>query len=127
VLLAEDNKINQLLATRLLENAGHRVVVAGTGVVAVDAARRQQFDLVLMDLQMPEMGGLDATAALRALEAGTGRWTPIIAVTAHAGTGDREHCEEASMDGYVSKPITREKLFAEIDRVMAAAPVRRTS
>jgi two-component system sensor histidine kinase/response regulator len=118
VLLAEDNRVNQRLATHLLERAGHSVVLAETGVAAVDAFTREVFDLILMDLQMPEMGGIEATGEIRRLEVANGRHTPIIALTAHAMQGDRERCERASMDGYVAKPIRREHLFAEIDRVI---------
>jgi CheY-like chemotaxis protein len=118
VLLAEDNRVNQRLAAHLLERAGHQVVLAENGVAAVDAFARQTFDLILMDLQMPEMGGIEATGEIRKMEAKTGAHTPIIALTAHAMQGDRERCERASMDGYVSKPIRREQLFAEIERVV---------
>jgi two-component system, sensor histidine kinase and response regulator len=125
VLLAEDNRVNQRLAIHLLERAGHTVVLAETGVAAIDAFTRETFDLILMDLQMPEMGGIEATGEIRKLEAKEGRRTPIIALTAHAMQGDRERCEQASMEGYVSKPIRREQLFAEMDRVVKgpAAPV----
>jgi len=121
VLLAEDNMVNRRLAIRLLEGAGHRVSAVETGVAAVAAFERNEFDLILMDLQMPEMGGIDATAAIRALErARGGARLPIIALTAHAMHGDRERCLEAQMDGYVSKPIRRADLFAEISRLMLA-------
>jgi len=118
VLLAEDNRVNQRLAVHLLERAGHSVVVAETGAVAVDVFMLEPFDLILMDLQMPDMGGIEATGEIRRLEAASGRRTPIVALTAHAMQGDRERCERATMDGYVSKPIRRDILFAEIDRVM---------
>jgi two-component system, sensor histidine kinase len=117
VLLAEDNVVNQQLATQLLARAGHDVVLAANGRLAVDAVCKERFDVVLMDLQMPEMGGVEATLAIRALEQNTRRRTPIIAVTAHASRGDMERCKAASMDGYVTKPIRRELLFAEIERV----------
>ena len=119
VLLAEDNRVNQRLATLLLERAGHVVVLAETGIAAVDAFRREPFDLILMDLQMPEMGGIEATREIRTLEGPNGSHTPIVALTAHAMQGDRERCERASMDGYVTKPIHRDDLFAEIDRLLA--------
>jgi CheY-like chemotaxis protein len=113
VLLAEDNAVNQRLAVRLLEKQGHQVTVANDGREAVEAALRQTFDVVLMDVQMPEMNGFEATAVLRAAERGTGRHLPIIALTAHAMTGDRERCLEAGMDGHVTKPI-QGKALAEL-------------
>jgi len=111
--------VNQRPATLLLERAGHVVVLAETGIAAVDAFRREPFDLILMDLQMPAMGGIEATREIRALEGRNGSHTPIVALTAHAMQGDRERCERASMDGYVTKPIHRDDLFAEIDRLLA--------
>jgi signal transduction histidine kinase/CheY-like chemotaxis protein len=131
ILLAEDNVVNRRLATQLLERAGHQVAVAENGAAAVEAFEKDTFDLVLMDLQMPEMGGIEATSVIRQLQAGTGQRTPVIAVTAHATQGDRERCEQASMDGYVSKPIRRDQLLAEMERVLAAttrtAPVAAVS
>jgi two-component system sensor histidine kinase/response regulator len=103
VLLAEDNPVNQTLAVRMLERMGHRVDVARNGVEAVEMAARTRFDVILMDIQMPQMGGFDATQHIRAQDGQ--RHTPIIAMTAHAMTGDRERCLAAGMDGYVSKPI----------------------
>ncbi len=126
VLVAEDNPVNQLVARRFLERAGHVVVVADNGQAAVAACLRESFDLILMDLQMPEMDGFQATAEIRRLEARRGSYTPIVALTAHATAGDRERCEAASMDGYASKPIQRELLFAEIARV-TSRPVARTA
>jgi two-component system sensor histidine kinase/response regulator len=114
VLLAEDNEINQKLAVRLLEKEGHTVVVAGDGRQAVAAFEREAFDVILMDVQMPELNGYEATAAIRELEKTTGGRTAIIAMTAHAMKGDRERCFEAGMDGYVSKPINAKELFAAI-------------
>jgi len=123
VLLAEDNAVNQRLAVRLVEGAGHQVTAVGDGIAAVEAFGRLAFDLILMDLQMPAMGGIEATAAIRSIEDGRGDVRiPIIALTAHAMHGDRERCLEASMDGYVTKPIRRPELFAEISR-LAPAPV----
>ena len=119
-LLAEDNAINQKLAVHLLENQGHTVVVSTNGRIAVDRLVEdsfQGFDAVLMDVQMPEMDGLEATAEIRRLEKMSGTHIPIIAMTAHAMKGDRERCLAAGMDGYVSKPISLEALVAEIDRV----------
>ncbi len=114
VLLAEDNPVNQKLAVRLLEKQGHTVAVANNGKEALAALERQPFDLVLMDVEMPEMGGLEATTAIRRKEQETGRHVPIIAMTAHAMKGDRERCLAAGMDGYVSKPIPAKDLFAVI-------------
>ena len=119
VLLAEDNLVNQRLAVRLLEKRGHRVVVAGNGLETLQALAKQSFDLVLMDVQMPEMDGLEATAAIREKEKGTGVRQPIIALTAHAMKGDREKCLAAGMDGYLSKPIRPQELDAALDRYLA--------
>src|SRR5579871_3890895 len=105
VLLAEDNPVNQTLAVRVLERLGHRVQVANNGREAIERAEAEQFDLILMDVQMPEMDGLEATSAIRAAEAGTGKHVPIVAMTAHAMKGDREKCLGAGMDGYLAKPI----------------------
>jgi len=116
VLVAEDSPVNQLLVRRLLEKAGHRVTIVETGIAAVDAVARTQFDAVLMDVQMPEMDGFDATSRIRAAENG-GRRLPIIALTAHAIQGDRERCLAAGMDAYVSKPIRPEALFASLAEV----------
>jgi two-component system, sensor histidine kinase and response regulator len=110
VLLVEDSPVNQHLASRLLEKRGHRVVVAATGVQALDAIRTSAFDLVLMDVQMPEMDGFDAVARIREMEKGTTIHIPVIALTAHAMQGDRERCLAAGMDGYLSKPIHSEEL-----------------
>ncbi len=118
ILLAEDNLINQRLARYTLERQGHRVVVAATGPEALAALEREPFDLVLMDVQMPEMDGLEATATIRRREEGTGKHMPIIALTAHAMKGDRERCLEAGMDGYVSKPIEADALWRAIREVV---------
>jgi CheY-like chemotaxis protein/HPt (histidine-containing phosphotransfer) domain-containing protein len=117
VLLAEDNKVNQMLAVRLLEKQGHRVTVAGDGAEALDLSARRDFDLVLMDVQMPEVDGLEATRRIRERESGAGKHVPIVAMTAHAMKGDRERCLAAGMDDYVSKPIEPAELGAVIDRV----------
>jgi signal transduction histidine kinase/DNA-binding response OmpR family regulator len=110
VLLAEDNAVNQRLATRLLEKRGHRVTVTANGLEALDALEKGTYDLVLMDLQMPEMDGLQATAALRAREKHNGTHVHVVALTAHAMKGDRERCLAAGMDGYLSKPIRPQEL-----------------
>jgi len=115
ILLAEDSLVNQKLAVGLLEKQGHTVVVANHGKEAVAAWRSRAFDLVLMDVQMPEMDGLEATAAIRAQEQATGRHVPIIAMTAHALKGDRERCLEAGMDDYIAKPIRARELFEAIE------------
>jgi signal transduction histidine kinase/ActR/RegA family two-component response regulator len=117
ILLAEDNLVNQKVALRLLEKEGHRVAVAGHGKAAFELWSRDDFDLILMDVQMPEMDGFEATAAIRRAEAGTGRRIPIIALTAHAMTGDRDRCLVAGMDGYVAKPIRIDDLRTEIARL----------
>jgi CheY-like chemotaxis protein len=118
VLLAEDNVVNQKLGVRLLEKRGHTVVVAGNGREALEVLARESFDVILMDVQMPEMDGLEATAAIRADEARTRRHLPIIAMTAHAMKGDRERCLAAGMDAYVAKPIQPKELYEAIDQVM---------
>jgi PAS domain S-box-containing protein len=105
VLIAEDNQVNQLLAKRMFEKLGHQVTVVGNGREALSAVQVGNFDLVAMDVQMPEMDGLDATTAIRATEKEAGTHTPILAMTAHAMKGDRERCLAAGMDGYTSKPI----------------------
>jgi CheY-like chemotaxis protein len=117
VLLAEDNRVNQLLVVRLLEARGHHVTVAGDGRAAVDEAERGNFDVILMDVQMPEMDGLEATRRLRA----SGVRAPIIAMTAHAMQGDRDRCLSAGMDAYISKPIQPEEVFEAIEDVVAAS------
>jgi two-component system sensor histidine kinase/response regulator len=119
VLLAEDNMVNQRLAARLLEKKGHTAVVVGDGVEAVEAVRKEKFDLVLMDVQMPVMGGFEATAAIREWERTTGLHTPIVAMTAHAMTGDRERCMEAGMDDYIPKPIQPKQLYEVIERMIS--------
>jgi two-component system, sensor histidine kinase and response regulator len=117
VLVAEDSIVNQKLATALLKKYGHTVVVANNGKEAVSRLARESFDLVLMDVEMPEMDGVEATAVIRVKEKLTGKHLPIIAVTAHAMTGDREKYLQAGMDDYVTKPIRAQQLFEAIQRV----------
>jgi signal transduction histidine kinase/CheY-like chemotaxis protein len=122
VLLAEDNLVNQKVASRMLEKHGHKVILASNGREALDALERESFDLILMDVQMPEMDGLEAAAAIRRKErvAGGGGHTPIIALTAHAMAGDRDACISVGMDGFVTKPIRMDDLIREISRVYDA-------
>jgi len=115
ILLAEDNVVNQTLARRLLEKHGHTVIVAGNGREAPSAVEQQTFDLVLMDLQMPHMNGLETTLAIREKERATRAHLPIIAMTACAMKGDRDRCLQAGMDGYVSKPICAKELLQAIE------------
>ncbi len=122
ILLAEDNRVNQDLAVGFLELAGHTARIADTGRKAVEYSAEERFDLILMDVQMPGMDGFQATAAIRAREQRSGRHTPIIAMTAHAMTGDRERCLEAGMDAYVAKPIRAAALFEAIGRCLQARP-----
>jgi signal transduction histidine kinase/CheY-like chemotaxis protein len=123
ILLAEDNLINQKVAVNLLRKYGHSVVVANTGLEALAYLKRERFDLILMDIQMPEMGGFEATALIRQSETATGGHIPIIAMTAHAMKGDRERCIEAGMDGYVSKPISAKALQDAITAASSALAV----
>jgi CheY-like chemotaxis protein len=116
ILLAEDHPVNQKLATTLLKKQGHEVVVASNGRLALEQVQLQPFDLVLMDLQMPEMDGFETTARIREWEATSSRRVRIIALTAHAMKGDRERCLDSGMDGYVSKPIRVAELNAELAR-----------
>ncbi|MGH9669335.1 MAG: response regulator [Terriglobales bacterium] len=121
ILVAEDNAVNQRLVRRLLEKQGHRVAVASNGREAVAEARRHRFDLILMDVQMPEMGGFEATAAIREREQNTGNRVPIVAMTAHARPEDRERCLRAGMDAYVPKPIRTEELMQAVEGVASAS------
>jgi len=128
ILLAEDNIVNQRVAAGLLTRRGHHVTIASNGVETLAAFERQRFDLVLMDLQMPEMDGLEVTAVIRDRERGTGRHTRIVAMTAHAMNGDRERCIAAGMDGYLSKPIDRSMLYVVVEQEAdAVVPVALTS
>jgi CheY-like chemotaxis protein len=112
ILVVEDNLVNQTLTVRMLEKRGHKITVAGNGREALAALRTDAFDLVLMDIQMPEMDGFEATAAIRGSERGTGKHQPIVAMTAHAMKGDDQRCLNAGMDGYLGKPIRGDELYA---------------
>jgi len=120
VLLAEDNLVNQQLAVRLLEKRGCTVRVANNGREALAFLAREPFDIVLMDVQMPEMGGFEAVAAIRDGEKLTGEHIPVVALTAHALNEDRERCLAAGMDAYVSKPISAKDLFSAMHNLVAA-------
>jgi len=119
ILVVEDNVVNQKIVLGLLRKRGYRADVAGNGLEALAALEATHYDLVLMDVQMPEMNGLEATEAIRAREAGTERHVPIVAMTAHAMKGDRERCLEAGMDHYVSKPLRSVDLFAVMEEMLA--------
>jgi CheY-like chemotaxis protein len=114
ILVAEDNNVNQRVVQRMLEKLGHTVVLVRTGREAVDILKRENFALVLMDVQMPELDGLEATRLIRQTEKETGQYVPIIALTAHAMKGDGERCLSAGMDGYLSKPVTTADLITTI-------------
>jgi CheY-like chemotaxis protein len=119
VLLVEDNPVNQRLATRMLEKRGHRVALAGNGLEALEVLSKGGFDLVLMDVQMPEMDGLQTTAAIRERERGTGTHLPVVALTAHAMKGDMDRCLTAGMDGYLTKPILPRELDDVLEKYLA--------
>jgi two-component system sensor histidine kinase/response regulator len=121
ILLVEDNVINQKVASLMLKKKGHVVVTVNNGREAMETLADQDFDAVLMDVQMPEMDGLQTTAAIRAGEEGTDRHLPILAVTAHALHGDREICLDAGMDGYLSKPIQSAQLLQALAEVLSFA------
>lgn len=116
ILLAEDNTVNQRVAMRLLERRGHHVIVVANGKEALHALEQESFDLVVMDVQMPQMDGLEATAAIRAKERTRGGHIPIVAMTAHAMKGDAERCYAAGMDAYISKPIIGADLFKVVEQ-----------
>jgi len=122
ILLVEDNHVNRLLAVRLLERGGYSVDVAVNGIEAVDRSSRETFGLILMDVSMPEMDGIEATEVIRAREATTGRHVPIVALTAHAMTEDRERCLAAGMDEHVAKPIVADVLLATVARYVGPPP-----
>lgn len=122
LLLAEDNPVNQRLTVSLLEKHGHQVAVAANGREALEQFRTNHFDAILMDVQMPEMDGFEATAAIRAEEQGSGRHLPIVALTAHALKGDRERCLAAGMDAYLSKPVQPRMLAQVLQEITVGAP-----
>jgi CheY-like chemotaxis protein len=115
ILLAEDNPVNQRLATKLLEKRGHQVTVTATGRGALQRVQGETFDVVLMDVQMPDMDGLEATALIRQWEKNRGRRTPIVALTAHSMKGDRDRCLAAGMDTYVTKPFDAARLIEVVE------------
>ena len=126
ILLAEDNAVNRLVAVRILEKCGHTVVVAVNGREVVAAQARESFDAILMDVQMPELDGLEATALIRNVEAGSGRHVPIVALTAHAMREDRERCLNAGMDEYLAKPFSARDLLDTIERLLPVLPSNST-
>jgi CheY-like chemotaxis protein len=121
ILLAEDHVVNQRLATRLLEKRGHRVTVASSGKEALALLEDESYDVILMDVQMPDMDGLETTVRIRQRQAAAGVRTPIIALTAHSMKGDRERCLEAGMDHYVAKPINPTELIMAVETVVPAS------
>jgi len=123
ILLAEDGKVNQCVAVGLLHRRGHQVTIAEDGRQAIAAWSAEPFDLILMDVQMPEMDGFEATAAIRQSERRIGGHIPIVAMTASAMKGDRERCLAAGMDGYVAKPIEPDQLYAEIEKFAFQKPL----
>jgi len=121
VLLAEDNPVNQRLVLRILERQGHRVTLAVNGREAVEAVKRAEFDIILMDVQMPQMTGYEATEAIRSCERQSGRHIPIVAMTAHAMKGDREKCLASGMDSYISKPVSAKDLLETLETLSLTA------
>lgn len=121
ILVAEDNKVNQMVIVGLLEQEGHSLTIAATGLEVLAALEKEEFDVILMDIEMPEMDGIEASLAIRQKEKTSGGHIPIIALTAHAIAGDRERYASKGMDGYCSKPIRGQLLFSEIERVCALA------
>jgi CheY-like chemotaxis protein len=127
VLVAEDNATNQKLLSAMLDQQGHHVTIVDNGRLAAEHAARDTFDIILMDVQMPEMSGLEATTAIREKERGTDRHIPIVALTARAMAGDREQCLAAGMDAYVSKPVKAEELFATMEALFGSAVPQETA
>jgi len=127
VLVAEDNLVNQMLVVTLLMKAGHEVALVGNGVEALKVWKTQSFDVIMMDMQMPEMDGFETVAHIRAQEKESGGHIPIVAMTAHALVGDRDRCLAAGMDGYVSKPLDSQKLLDCIDLAVSRSPGEATA
>jgi len=127
VLVAEDNAVNQKVVMGFLDRAGHAAVVVSTGAEVLTALERHDFDVVLMDLQMPEIDGFEATRAIRRQERSTGGHIPIVALTAHVAKGDAERCLEAGMDAYISKPLRARDLFAAIESALDPARATRAT
>ncbi len=123
ILLAEDNTVNQKLAVKILEKMGHTVSVASNGKEALNVLEKDDFQIILMDVQMPEMDGFEATIAIREKEKVTGTHIPIVAMTAHAMVGDKERCLDMGMDGYISKPISSKELEKGIDEALKKTEV----
>ncbi|HEY6252383.1 MAG TPA: response regulator, partial [Candidatus Angelobacter sp.] len=123
ILLAEDNRVNQIVAMRLLEQRGHSVTIAASGLEALAELESRAFDLVLMDVQMPEMDGLEATQAIREKEKISGKHLPIVALTAHSMSGDEQRFLAAGMDAYLAKPLQPRELFATVERFQPAPDV----
>ena len=126
LLLVEDGRVNQMVAIKLLEDRGHTVTLANNGREAMDILANTSFDAILMDIQMPEMNGYEATAAIRLGEIGTGRHVPIIAMTANAMKGDREQCFAAGMDDYISKPVHPARLYEIVEKYADLSPLRQS-
>ncbi len=118
ILMAEDNRSNARVAKMMLVKDGHSVTIVSDGRAVIGAAAEREWDLILMDIQMPDVCGLEATRQIRRSENPTGRHVPIVALTANAVAEDRQRCLDAGMDGYVAKPIERERLVGEIGRVL---------
>jgi CheY-like chemotaxis protein len=128
VLLAEDNPVNRIVALRLVEKQGHVVECAGNGAEVLELLSKRNFDLILMDIEMPEMDGFEATRRIREAERAAGGHVSILAMTAHAMIGDEERCLAGGMDGYLSKPIDTNELFRILDGLMEGAmPTRELS
>jgi CheY-like chemotaxis protein len=128
ILVAEDNEVNQLVFTQILGETGYRFEIVGNGRKALDAFSKLNPRMILMDVSMPEMNGLEATGAIRRLEEDMGTHVPIVGVTAHALKGDRERCLEAGMDDYLPKPISPRALLEKLERWLSAeAEVRRSA